>query len=78
MFNESGEVVITYNGELYNYLELREELALRFRAAANRCGQALQEGGECHRAHLASTSAGHQFRSQTDTEVIIHAYEESS
>ena len=29
--------------------------SLRFRAAANRCGQALQEGGECHRAHLAST-----------------------
>jgi asparagine synthase (glutamine-hydrolysing) len=48
MFNESGDVVITYNGELYNYLELREQLK----------------------------ASGHRFRSQTDTEVIIHAYEE--
>jgi len=46
--NETGEVVITYNGEIYNYQQLRVEL------------QAL----------------GHRFQSQTDTEVIVHAYEQ--
>lgn len=48
MTNKSGDVVITYNGEIYNYRELRRELEQR----------------------------GWQFRSQSDTEVIIHAYEE--
>lgn len=48
MGNENGNVMITYNGELYNFKDLRFEL-------------------ESH---------GHQFRSQSDTEVIIHAYEE--
>lgn len=43
---ESG-CVISYNGEIYNYLELRQELAKR----------------------------GYQFRSNTDTEVILKAYD---
>jgi len=45
MHGPSG-TVITYNGEIYNYIELREEL-----------------------------SAGWQFRSASDTEVILAAYE---
>lgn len=48
MSNEDGSIWITYNGEVYNFQELRSELELR----------------------------GHCFRSRTDTEVIIHGYEE--
>ncbi len=48
MANETGDVIIVYNGELYNFKTLRTELQ----------------------------AAGHRFRSQSDTEVIIHAYEE--
>jgi asparagine synthase (glutamine-hydrolysing) len=48
MCNEDGKIWITYNGEVYNYPELREELA----------------------------GLGHTFKSKTDTETIIHAYEE--
>jgi len=48
MCNEDGSLWIVYNGEIYNYLELREELE----------------------------PLGHQLKSQTDTEVILHAYEE--
>src|SRR5436853_157718 len=48
MANETGNVVVTYNGEIYNFQKLRIELEAR----------------------------GHQFHSKTDTEVIVHAYEE--
>jgi asparagine synthase (glutamine-hydrolysing) len=42
------QFVITYNGEVYNYLEIKEKL----------------------------TELGHVFKTRTDTEVILHAYEE--
>lgn len=48
MSNEDGTVWITYNGEIYNFADLRREL----------------EG------------KGHRFASRTDTEVILHLYEE--
>ncbi len=48
MATPGGDVVITYNGEIYNFQELRVELEAR----------------------------GHQFRSRTDTEVALHAYQE--
>ena len=48
MSNEDNTIWITFNGEIYNFKELRKIL----------------EG------------KGHQFRSQTDTEVIIHGYEQ--
>ena len=48
MTNEDKTLWLVYNGEIYNYIELRDEL----------------------------TRKGHHFHSQSDTEVILHAYEE--
>jgi asparagine synthase (glutamine-hydrolysing) len=48
MTNEDGTLWITYNGEIYNFQELRRELEMK----------------------------GHSFRSHTDTEIVLHAYEE--
>lgn len=48
MTNEDGTLWLIFNGEVYNYIELRPELQAR----------------------------GHRFSSQSDSEVILHAYEE--
>ena len=48
MYNEDGSLVIVFNGEIYNYRDLREDLLAR----------------------------GHVFATASDTEVILHGYEE--
>ena len=48
IYNEDKTLVLTFNGEIYNYKELREELK----------------------------AAGHSFYTETDSEVLIHGYEQ--
>lgn len=48
IYNEDKNLVIIFNGEIYNYLDLKEDLV----------------------------SKGHKFSTNTDTEVILHGYEE--
>lgn len=47
MSNEDGTIWVTFNGEIYNYQELKKELDIR-----------------------------HQFKSASDTEILLHGYEE--
>jgi asparagine synthase (glutamine-hydrolysing) len=48
VWNETLDVAVVFNGELYNYRELREQLTL----------------------------LGHRFTTQSDTEILVHAWEE--
>ena len=48
MFDAERSVCVIFNGEIYNYKELRVELE----------------------------SCGHRFRTNCDTEVIVHGYKE--
>ena len=48
IYNETGEVGVVFNGEIYNFPHLRSRLEER----------------------------GHRFHTRSDTEVIVHAYEE--
>ena len=48
MFNEDATIVTVFNGEIYNYIELKEELE----------------------------KLGHIFKTKSDTEVLVHGYEE--
>src|SRR5467141_4552074 len=47
-WNETKDVAVIFNGELYNYRDLRERLML----------------------------CGHRFATQSDTEILVHAWEE--
>jgi asparagine synthase (glutamine-hydrolysing) len=48
VWNETRDIAVIFNGELYNYRELRERLTL----------------------------SGHRFSTQSDTEILVHAWEE--
>ncbi len=48
IYNEDGTKILLFNGEIYNYRSIREELI----------------------------KAGHKFKTNTDSEVLLHGYEE--
>lgn len=48
MYNKNKDIILVYNGEIYNFKELKEDLIKK----------------------------GHTFKTKTDSEVIVHGYEE--
>jgi asparagine synthase (glutamine-hydrolysing) len=48
IYNETGRICVSFNGEIFNFVELRDQLE----------------------------AVGHRFSTQSDTEVIVHAYEQ--
>src|SRR2546429_7067421 len=48
IYNEDGTIAVVFNGEIFDYVEIRAELE----------------------------ALGHRFKTKTDTEVIVHGYEE--
>jgi asparagine synthase (glutamine-hydrolysing) len=50
IFNETGDIAVVFNGEIYNYPELKSSLQAK----------------------------GHHFQTQSDTEVIVHLYEDQA
>lgn len=48
LYNEDGNLVLVFNGEIYNYKDLRKQLA----------------------------ASGHKFSTETDSECLLHLYEE--
>ena len=48
IFNEDRSLVLVFNGEIYNFMEIREELL----------------------------KCGHEFKTNSDSEVLIHGYEQ--
>ena len=48
IFNEDRSIVLVFNGEIYNYQDIKKELL----------------------------AAGHIFKTETDSEVLVHGYEE--
>ena len=48
MFNEDGSIALVFNGEIYNFQDIKAELI----------------------------KAGHTFKNSTDSEVLIHGYEQ--
>jgi asparagine synthase (glutamine-hydrolysing) len=69
MWNADRSLAIIFNGEIYNYAELRAQLSHR---AVGRYGVPARKASSSERLEAAN---GYQFRSHCDTEVLLALYE---